>query len=369
VSEDIEDQADPPSRVTEVVDEAAGDTLVPEVSYDVTSYGSDPDVEGLVRRIKRSEILIPSFQRDYVWRQPEASGFIESLLLGLPVPGVFLANEPETGKLLVIDGQQRLKTLLFFYEGFFNPKPAEKHHRVFRLQKVQKRFEGKTYSELDERDRLRLDNSIIHATIVKQTSPRGDDTSVYHIFARLNGGGRRLAPQELRVALYHGPLIERLREMNDYRFWRQIVGKPQSRLKDQELILRFLALYYDSDRYTRPMEEFLSKYAGRNRSPGESVLAEMRVKFEKCTDLFWAALGREAFRPARALNAAVFDSCMAGLAKRLEAGSEPEVAAIRVVYHALLNDERYIEAVSRSTSDETFVERRLEISRDRFAAA
>jgi uncharacterized protein with ParB-like and HNH nuclease domain len=119
---------------------------VPPVSYDVTSYGSDPDVEGLVRRIKRGDILIPPFQRDYVWRQPEASRFIESLLLGLPVPGIFFATDPETNKLLVIDGQQRLKSLLFFYDGYFNPRPDDKRRRVFNLVKVQEPFEGKTYT-------------------------------------------------------------------------------------------------------------------------------------------------------------------------------------------------------------------------------
>ena len=86
--------------------------VTPIISYDVSSYGSDPEVEVLVNRLRRGDIIIPPFQRDYVWRQPEASKFIESLLLGLPVPGVFFATEPSTNKQLVIDGQQRLKTLL-----------------------------------------------------------------------------------------------------------------------------------------------------------------------------------------------------------------------------------------------------------------
>lgn len=64
--------------------------VTPVVSYNVTSYGSDPEVEVLVNRLRRGDIIIPPFQRDYVWKQPEASKFIESLLLGLPVPGVFL---------------------------------------------------------------------------------------------------------------------------------------------------------------------------------------------------------------------------------------------------------------------------------------
>ena len=74
---------------------AQEEEVVPSVSYDVTSYGSDPEVEGLVSRIKRGDIIIPPFQRDYVWRQPEASKFIESLLLCLPVPGVLFSTEPK----------------------------------------------------------------------------------------------------------------------------------------------------------------------------------------------------------------------------------------------------------------------------------
>jgi hypothetical protein len=100
-----------------VNDEAASDdTVIPE-PYDITSYGADYDVEGIVRRLRRGEIFMPSFQREYVWNQTEASRIIESLLLGLPVPGVFIATDLITRRFLVIDGQQRLKTLLFFYTG------------------------------------------------------------------------------------------------------------------------------------------------------------------------------------------------------------------------------------------------------------
>lgn len=195
------------SNDDEQIDDDEGEEVVPPVSYDVTSFGSDPEVESLVNRLRRGDILIPEFQRDYVWRQPEASKFIESLLLGLPVPQLFLATDPETNKQLVIDGQQRLKTLRFFYDGYFNPRPDNKTQRVFALTKVQKPFEGLTYKTLPEHDRIRLDTSILHATTVKQNSPAGDDTSLYHIFERLNRGGRRLTDQEMRLAIYHGTLI------------------------------------------------------------------------------------------------------------------------------------------------------------------
>src|ERR1039457_5830925 len=101
---------------SEIVDESENDDTTPVVRYEITSYGADYDVAGFAARLQRDDIVIPSFQRDYVWRLPEASRFVESILLGLPVPGVFLAKDFDTNKLLVIDGQQRLKTLQFFIE-------------------------------------------------------------------------------------------------------------------------------------------------------------------------------------------------------------------------------------------------------------
>ena len=341
---------------------AQEEEVVPSVSYDVTSYGSDPEVEGLVSRIKRGDIIIPPFQRDYVWRQPEASKFIESLLLGLPVPGVFFATEPKSNKQLVIDGQQRLKTLLFFYEGFFNPHPEDKKQRVFSLTKVQKPFEGKTYKTLEAHDRVRLDTAIMHATIVKQTAPPGDDTSLYHIFERLNSGGRRLTNQEMRLALYHGRLIDCIKKLNENEKWRSVFGKIHSRLKDQELVLRFFALFEDTEKYERPLTEFLNRYAGRNQDAAHKKLDELSELFLNSITVFQQSINRKPFRITKTLNVAVFDSCMVGMARRLSAapGKRPNPNAVEKAYEELLADSDYIEAVSRSTADEAFVRRRIE---------
>src|SRR5207248_1649368 len=160
---------------TQVLDDAAEEPTVAPIQYDISSFGADYDVEGLVRRLERKDILIPPFQRNYVWTQKDASRFIESLLLGLPVPGIFLAREPDTNKLLVLDGQQRLKTLQFFYDGFFNPQEESKKQQVFRLINVQPKFEGLTYDTLEEQDKIKLNDSLIHATIINQESPQDDN--------------------------------------------------------------------------------------------------------------------------------------------------------------------------------------------------
>src|SRR5258706_15619947 len=91
------------------------------VEYAISSYGADYPVDGLVKRMSAGSIFIPPFQRSYVWNVYRASRFIESLLLGLPVPAIFLSRDESTQKLLVIDGQQRLRTLQYFYEGVFAP--------------------------------------------------------------------------------------------------------------------------------------------------------------------------------------------------------------------------------------------------------
>ncbi len=348
-----------------IEDEAQQDLVVAPIQYDITSYGADFDVEGLVKRLKRSDILIPDFQRGYIWSQPEASRFIESLLLGLPVPAVFLARE-RTNKLLVIDGQQRLKTLQFFYDGYFNPKKNEKKSQIFSLVGVQPKFEGLTYEALDEKDRIRLNDSLIHSIIISQESPKDEDTSIYYLFDRLNTPGRPLTPHEIRTAIARGNFIDLVKELNDNLTWRHIYGKKHLRLKDQELILRFLALFFNSKNYQRPMNEFLNKFSLRYKDADEEFLQKCRIIFANAIDIVWENIGQKAFRPERALNAAVFDSVMVGLARRIEKSSIVDLTKVKEAYEELLKDEEYRNAVSQSTSDEANVQLRLRKATEKF---
>jgi Protein of unknown function DUF262 len=175
-------------EIDESLDEI--DEIVP-FKYSVTSHGADYAVDALVKRIAADDIIVPKFQRGYVWSLKEASRFVESLLLGLPVPSIFLSKEAETQKLLVIDGQQRLSSLRFFYDGIWPGTQKE-----FALKGVASKFEGATYKSLAADDRRRLDDSIVHAIIVKQDEPSKDSSSIYDIFERLNTSGVSLTPQD-----------------------------------------------------------------------------------------------------------------------------------------------------------------------------
>ena len=332
--------------------------------YRITAYGADYPVDALVKRLDAEDIIVPTFdpdratgdvkgfQRRFVWTKPQCDRFVESLLLGFPVPGIFLVAQDD-GRLLVLDGQQRLRTLQAFYRGLLRG-------RQHRLERVQDEFKGKTYDSLDPEDRRRLDDSIIHATIVRQDEPSNDQSSVYMIFERLNTGGTSLQPQEIRVALYGGRFIEFLRLMNEFEPWRTIYGPKSKRLKDQELILRFFALLYRIDSYRRPMKDFLNNYLGDNRDLSSQDAEPMKDIFEQTISAILKGIGPRAFRPQRALNVAIMDSIMVGVANRImQGGPIADFNDLGIRYYNLIHDQEFLSTMESGTTDERSVESRL----------
>jgi hypothetical protein len=360
-----ETQADSPGETSEngqfLVAEsphapAEADEVVP-FKYSITSYGADYPVDSLVKRISRKDIIVPRFQRGYVWSLKEASRFIESLLLGLPVPSIFLSKEPDTQKLLVIDGQQRLQTLRHFYDGLW---PATR--KEFALKGVASKFEGETYKSLADDDRRRLDDSIIHAIIIKQEEPSDDSSSIYHIFERLNTSGVSLTPQEIRTAIQHGEFSELLKELNMVEAWRAIYGPVNKLMRDQELILRFLALYYDAANYSRPMKGFLNTFMGRHKHLAHLSKEQMSSAFRPTIETIYRATGDRAFRLAKVLNAAVFDGVMVGVARRLERGPITDLEALRNQYTTLIANPDFLAVAEKATADEESVSTRLRLA-------
>ena len=351
----------------ELVDDLDETHEVTPYVYSITAYGADYPVDSIVKRIDSGDIFVPrfgpmadegserpGFQRDYVWPRTTSDRFIESLLLGLPVPGIFLVRE-SSGRFLVLDGHQRLHTVRSFYEGVI-------HGQEYRLDGVEERFQGKRYRDLDVADRRRLDDSIIHATVIRQDEQTEDQSSVYMIFERLNTGGVNLQPQEIRVALYRGELVRVLRELNNHPAWRRLYGKRSRRLKDMEMILRFFAFHYRGAAYRRPMKEFLNHYMAGNKDLTHQPEDELVQIFTDTVTVLEEAVGVGVFRPVRAVNAAVVDSVMTGLAHRIKEGPITNSAQVAQQYAALMNNETYMEAITTSTSQESNVATRLELA-------
>lgn len=358
------------THVEETVEDVQEAEATTPYRFTVTSYGADYPVDGLVKRLEAGDIAIPTFdpeveaevdvegfQRQFVWTKPQCDRFIESLLLGLPVPGIFLVRQTD-GRLLVLDGQQRLRTLATFYRGVLRG-------REFRLENVQDQYKELTYAELLVEDRRRLDDSIIHATIVRQEEPSDDQSSVYLVFERLNTGGTTLHPQEIRVALYRGPLIRFLRTLNENADWRTLYGNKSNRLKDQELILRFFALRFWRDNYQRPMKDFLNRYTAANRSLQLQDDSTLRRAFEQSIRVIREALGQRAFRLKTTVNAAILDAVMVGVSTRIEAsGPITDIESLKAAYDTLLTNEAFLTATGRATADEEYVRTRINLAVD-----
>ena len=316
------------------------------VRFRISSYGADYTVDTLVKRLNSGAFYVPPFQREFVWSQPQASRFVESLLLGLPVPNVFVARELQSPKHLIIDGQQRLKTLQYFFENYFID-----HNRKFQLKDVAPEWSGKTVEDLDADDKLRLEDSIVRVTIFKQDHP-DDDQSIYSVFERLNTGGTKLYPQEIRNCVSHGAFIELLKELNQNEDWRSIFGAPSKRQKDQELILRFLAFYFEGENYKSPMRNFLNIFTGKYRNVSASKTLEFRKVFADTIQTIHSAIGRKAFRPrSTTLNAAVFDSVMVGVAKRIDCRPISDLEQLRNAYEKLLSTDEFVSGYSSDTSN------------------
>jgi len=227
--------------------------------YDITSTPNDFNVSTLFNFIESGAVVIPGFQRHFVWDIKRSSKLIESLILGLPVPQLFL-YEKAKNKFLVIDGQQRLMSIYYFMKQRYPRKEKradlrlifDEHGKIpddvlhddsyftnFRLQLPARLpdqpnpFARKSYSTLGD-VKIQLDLRPIRNVIVKQNSPENDDSSVFEIFSRLNSGGMNLTAQEIRLSLYHSDFYETLTHLNMEDGWRRMLGtvNPDLHLKD-----------------------------------------------------------------------------------------------------------------------------------------
>lgn len=327
--------------------------------FEITTYPADYTLEVLFQKWGNGEIVIPKFQRQFVWKKEQSSRLIESFMMGLPVPEVFLYRDRQE-RSIVIDGQQRLRSLVYFFEGLFEPDRSGRR-KPFDLEGVSagSRWLGKTYDQFEEADKRKLKDSILRAVIVKQLKP-SDNTSIYHIFERLNTGGTLLKDQEVRNCVYEGRLNDLLVEMNQYPPWRDLLGHKNldKHQKDVELILRYMALYHDKSRYLKPMKDFMSDFMARNVNPDDAFLNQEKQRFIQTCDTIYQKLGPRPFNPMGPLNVAVFDSMF--LAFALHKGAPP--ADLKERRASLLSNPDYDAATHSGTTDAKAVTRRIELA-------
>ena len=262
-------------EVKEEIDSYSDDSL-----FNISSFGMDMSFRELVSMYNEDELEKPELQRKYVWTKNEASRFIDSILLGLPVPSIFLAKTKDE-KRLIVDGYQRIMTVVDYVEGIFSGDG-----KIFKLSNsdnINKKWKGKTFKELSVDEQRKIRNSGIHAIVFEQKQPQ-NDTGMYQIFERINTSGRILKPQEIRNCVYHGGFNAFLFKLNKNEIWRKILGTTteDSRMADVELILRcFAFIDFGKEREQFSKQINLSKYLNEYMNKFKNASSEDLLYFEE----------------------------------------------------------------------------------------
>ncbi|AEK46601.1 hypothetical protein RAM_40670 [Amycolatopsis mediterranei S699] len=318
----------------------------------------DLGVKGISDDIARGRLkLAIEYQRKYVWDQSKASRLIESLLLNVPIPVCYFA-EDEDGSYEVIDGLQRLTTISRFLKNKFSLSGIS----------VLKELEGKFYDDLAPRDQRRLENRTIRCIVITEES---HPDIKFDVFERLNTGAASLTAQELRNCIYRGEFNDSLKSMAKNRSLLRLLGSDSnSRMDHEELVLRFLALTSGVELYKPPLRQFLNSHIRKNRHRA-TTSRELKM-FESTCDAVYEALGDGAFRVVgrdgkahRNVNKALFDSIMIPAAFADKKALVRKSAKIREIREELLRDEDFLTSIGRATADKT----RMHLRVGKFAEA
>ena len=320
-------------------------------------------VTQLVSRIAHNEIdLAPDFQRmSGIWNIQHKSRFVESLMLNIPIPVFYVAEDWEANW-TVVDGIQRMTTINDYVTGEFALAGLEYLTDLNR----------KRYAELPRRMRRRIDET---AFVINVMEPDTPPDVMFNVFRRINTGGLTLNGQEIRHALHPGPVreyLKRLVESDEFIRATDNSVKPD-RMADRECVLRFLAFYIEPwEKYNEnDLNGYLGKSMDKINAMSPANRDEIASEFKKAMRAAFDIFGRDAFRkltsadaPRRPVSKALFETWSVALAR-----SSPERIAhlvehreeTRRAFIALMNgDSEFERAVSYSTSRQSRVEKRFE---------
>jgi hypothetical protein len=242
--------------------EDINEDVSPESETEIVVYSRDWTIDTIISQIEQKNIdLNPKFQRRNAWDDARRSMLIESLIAGLPVPEIVLAEDPKKRKaFIVIDGKQRLLTIA----GFVDPTIGYWKKAELKKLKLRKELNTKTYEQLKSDNTLADElreflNADVRCTIISNFK---SDDALYDIFYRLNTGSVPLSTQELRQVLHKGPFADYLVEItNTLQPLHHVLGTsgPDNRLKDVEILLRFIAIVLFGNQYEGNLKKFLDR--------------------------------------------------------------------------------------------------------------
>ena len=307
----------------------------------------DYSVDQLTSHVEKKKILLIEvpYQREYVWDDTKASRLIESLLLNVPIPVCYFA-ENEDGTWEVIDGLQRVHSIVRFLKGQFH----------LRGLSVLTELNGRNFADISARDQRRIESRTLRFVVITEES---HPDIKFDVFERLNTGAVKLLPQELRNCIYRGSLNDGLHELANNNSFRAAIGRmgsvKDSRMRDEELLLRFLALYEDLPGYKAPVTQFLNEYMRKNREspPEPDAVTVLLATMNTVTEVFHGRAFRtlKDGRQSSALNRALFDAVALSIAYSDRRQVIENADRLTAAHLRLLEDTRFGVLIGRATAD------------------
>lgn len=311
----------------------------------------------VVRRIAQGRFVMdPDFQRGFVWDPTKQSRLIESILLRIPLPTFYVA-EDKNARLIVVDGRQRLTTLQRFLDGALILKLPDRPE-----------LDGKTFNQLDSRLQNRVEDCQLLFYIIDHAVP---ERARLDIFERVNGG-EVLTRQQMRNAIYNGPATSFLREEASTELFHVATGGSlnKNKMQDREFVNRFVSFsLMPLDAYKGDMDKWLADGLVRLAKLSDDERFRLQSRFRRTLANNFEVFGKHAFRKHRSpdqarsvLNASLFDVMSQGLADR-----EPEhvihcAEALRQALYSLVDNPLFNKAITYSPNTPKVLRTRFEMA-------
>ncbi|WP_337873408.1 DUF262 domain-containing protein [Ignavibacterium sp.] len=340
---------------------------VPKQKRKVYTDQGDPEIDSLYRKWKDGDLDIqPDFQRGFVWDIVKASRLIESILLDIPLPVIYLSQEKD-GKEYVIDGQQRLTSFFSFIDGSLPDPRLPTFIKDFKLSglNVFTEFNGSFFKDIPKELQKKIRYYKIRTITFRKESEKD---LKFEIFERLNTGSVSLNDQELRNCIYRGKYNDLLWKLSEDKTFQELLGikKPEKRMRDVELVLRFASFFHFSHiNYKPPMKKFLNSDMEKYRFISNDEAIELKNAFKNTLSIIKSLLGEHSFKrfysgnesqpngywEKKKFNASLYDILMDTFARIDKNKAMQNLDSIREAFLNLMtSDQQFIDSIELSTS-------------------
>lgn len=329
---------------------------------DIVAYNELRSCADLLRMHDDGNLTIqPEFQRDFIWKAMDQTRFIDSLIKQLPIPSMCFAYDFKRNEWIVIDGLQRISTIIRFLGG--------EDWKLSNLNDIDPKLAGTSAAKIKNAKTgdlrqiyLRVQNQTIPINVLRcDLTKRSHNEYLFTIFHRLNSGGTKLNNQEIRNCIYSGKLNEALKGMDQNKDWRAINNmQPNNnhRFVKQEAILRFFAFLEERAKYQGSVSKFLNDYMFEYRNADDVSINERIVLFERVVKFIAEKIITE--RPAPRIPGTVLEALMVGVATHINGLEQVSGNDANARYKILRADESVSEtSLAEGLSKKDKVESRL----------